>query len=617
VLQGLTAQKFRFDVRSAESVKYPVIANVANRGLALLLCAWCVVAVLRHAQALPATHRRALVILLAPWIYLAFRDLYLGVHPNTHSMLYPLVILAAWALRPPLEKLAVLGYLTGATAIISILMGVLQPDTGIFRAVTGSVITPEKQILPWGILVGPLTSGNNLGQVLVLGLPAIAFIRSAWVRAGLGAVTTAAVVWSASRSSLAAIVLGMVVALVLSALTPALRRAAAVTGLTGMAAFVVILPLITHSDKEFSNRSGIWHASLQAWSENPIFGQGSRFYRTVAGYAGPLGGTAFHGHNQFVHTLTVGGLVYLFLAGVLVALLIGAAARWAQIGVRYPAVFLAMFFVSCTLEVSFGFVDRDFLLASTVIPVAFIAFGRPGAPGVNEQESLDTMAANEYAALLRTRWRMVATIAALFVAVAAVWSVSITPTYRARTNLFLTPMFGERPKDLAAAVPLAQTQIRTYVELADMPIVLEPVIRDLDLHTSPERLARSVTAQSPFGTVVIEVSVTDASPTKAAAIANAVARQLARTVRQLTPKTTAGKPVVQVVSAGEADAPTVPYTPRKRLNVYVALLVGLFVGAATALQLDAIEARGAATRRRAPVDEEPVPVGESAAAGAG
>jgi succinoglycan biosynthesis transport protein ExoP len=173
--------------------------------------------------------------------------------------------------------------------------------------------------------------------------------------------------------------------------------------------------------------------------------------------------------------------------------------------------------------------------------------------------------------------------------------------------------------DLTASVPYAQSQIRTYTELAEMPIVLGPVIQDLGLDTTPAELAKVVNARSPVGTIVIEVTATAGSPTKAAAIANGVAHQLAETMQWLTPRTSSGQPAVQVRAVGEAAPPNYPYTPRSRLNVFVALLVGLLVGALTAVQLDAT-ARAAAARGRQelPIGAAmPVSVGGRSAPGAG
>jgi O-antigen ligase len=143
---------------------------------------------------------------------------------------------------------------------------------------------------------------------------------------------------------------------------------------------VAVLPFTATTNEAYTNRGYIWRMSLQAWSRDPLFGLGSNWYQAIGKYANLLPSTAFHGHNQVIQTLVVGGIVNLVLVVVMVLVLVVRASRWTRVPVLYPAVFLVMLFVSCALEVSFGFVDRGFLLSVTVIPVAFIAFATEPLP---------------------------------------------------------------------------------------------------------------------------------------------------------------------------------------------------------------------------------------------
>ncbi len=374
VVQSLTAPKYRTSV--GDPVPYRLPATLTSTALSLVLAAWCLMLVLRRLRNLPADRGLALAALLAPWVYLVMRDVYRGRLPNLASLLYPLVVLAVWAIRPRLDRLAILGHLTGLAAVLSIALGALNPEKGVFAAIDGNAIAPEKQILPWGILVGPFTQGNNLGQFLALGLPAIAFIPRRLTRAAVAAVTIFAMVWTSSRSSLLALVVGTVVAVSLAVTPRRAGQAVSVSILLVLSSLIAILPLTATDNGAFTNRGYVWRASLDRWwSEDPLFGLGSRWY-SAAG----LGETAYHGHNQLVHSLVVGGLINIVLVGCLVATLVVAAARWTRVGVSYPSVFVAMLLVGCMVEVSFGFVDRGYLLATAVLPAAFVAFAPVPAP---------------------------------------------------------------------------------------------------------------------------------------------------------------------------------------------------------------------------------------------
>jgi O-antigen ligase len=336
-----------------------------------------VLVVAQRLRELPGDRRQALVLLLAPWVYLVCRDLYADTSPRLGSLLYPLVVIAVWVLRPRLDRLSLLGYLVGLTAVLSLAIAAFRPDKGLFTAVSGRLIAPDKQIVPLGVLVGPFTDGNNLAQFLVIGLATIGLVPRRGRRLLLGACTAFAIVFTSSRSSLAAMVAALLVGLVMAALP---RVGRAVVGSVAVAIAITVmasLPLLTHDDAAFTNRGAVWRVGLREWSTDPFFGLGSRYYVTIGQFANALGGTAFHGHNQLVQTLVTGGLVYLALTAAMMATLVAAAVRWARWGRSVPVALLVAFFLSCTLEVSFGVVDRGFLFAVTVVPMAVLVFAPP------------------------------------------------------------------------------------------------------------------------------------------------------------------------------------------------------------------------------------------------
>lgn len=372
LVQSLTAPKYRAAV--SDQVAYSPVASLTNLTLTLMLVSACVLILIRRLRDLPVDGRGVLLVLLLPWIYQVSRDLYADTTPKLGGLLYPLIVLTVWALRPSIDRLSLLGYLVGLTAVISLLMGALLPAKGIFSSVAGEVISPDKEILPWGVLVGPFTNGNNLGQFLALGAPAIALIPRRWVRLALGALTVLAIVWTSSRSSLAALVVGTVVALGLAA-TPRRARAGVAAAIVAAGVFVVAyLPLTTTRNDAFTNRGYIWRASMGYWADQPWTGLGSQWYAQSAKYANNIGGTAYHGHNQFVQLLVLGGIVNLVLFSLVLVLLLRAAAVSAAAGRVVPTAFLAMLCTAGTLEVAFSFVHRSFMLPVTLLPLAVFAF---------------------------------------------------------------------------------------------------------------------------------------------------------------------------------------------------------------------------------------------------
>jgi len=373
-VQSITAPKYRAAVGTAE-IEYSGITKLVVLGLTVVVVLLCLVIVIGSLTDLPRGGFGGVLLMVAPWVYLVVRDLYIGQHPALPSIAYPVVVAAVWVLRMRVRQLAVLGLLVGVTAAISVAIAVVLPNGGLYRSEIGSFITEDKQILPWGTLVGVFSQGNNLGQFMVLGLPLILLIRAKGLRAGLLLVTSLTIVWSASRSSLLAVGLVAVVALVLSTVRPINRAVVGVVACAASFVVVCVLPLITIDPTAFTNRGLIWLASLDWWRAKPWWGNGSNWYADVGRTSARLAGSAFHGHNQLVHLLVTGGLVL----AVLVALQLWAtavrAARLATEHQSFGITYLVALAGTCLLEKSLVYVDNTTFFPVVVLPLAVLLVG--------------------------------------------------------------------------------------------------------------------------------------------------------------------------------------------------------------------------------------------------
>ncbi|GAB3920800.1 hypothetical protein GCM10027613_27320 [Microlunatus endophyticus] len=92
-------------------------------------------------------------------------------------------------------------------------------------------------------------------------------------------------------------------------------------------------------------------------------------------------------------------------------------------------------------------------------------------------------------------------------------------------------------------------------------------------------------------TVLTTITVSNTNPKQAAAIANAVAEQLGKTVRQLSPKSAQGEPVVDFAIAGRAAVPQYPYSPKKKIDLGGGFLGGLIIGMVAAIARDRLDTR--------------------------
>lgn len=107
------------------------------------------------------------------------------------------------------------------------------------------------------------------------------------------------------------------------------------------------------------------------------------------------------------------------------------------------------------------------------------------------------------------------------------------PLYSAPVTLLVSPVQGTGGVDYNG-VQGSQSLAETYRELVRTAPVLDPAVAKLHLPYNHSLLAKHVTAVTQPGTNLITISVSDPSPTRAAAIANAVATSFVDFIKQKT-----------------------------------------------------------------------------------
>ena len=388
VITSFTVTKVATSANAASAAAGSALADTLDHRLRQLILALAIVIIIVSARGAVLRQPLALAVVILPWIYIVFRDEYNSYSTGlSNVMIYPLIAIAIWMLRPPMKSLQVLGYLTGALAIGSIAMGLFFPAAGILQSVDLGTATLNKQILGSGVLIGPFISENVLGQFLSLGAASIFLIERKWWRWTLFASVVYAVVWSSARGSIAALSAVVIVALLMRAVTPPLRSA--VGFLLGIAVLAVgvVIPLVTTNPTAFTNRATIWQASLHSWSSNKLVGLGSNWFARQLASSQNIANTASQAHNEFIQMLATGGIVLVSLVALLCLVLLSSAAWTATLGEFFPIEFVVSYFAAFWFEQSLGFVDQPYLFPLTVVPLSFVLFAVPRvAPAANATE---------------------------------------------------------------------------------------------------------------------------------------------------------------------------------------------------------------------------------------
>lgn len=196
-----------------------------------------------------------------------------------------------------------------------------------------------------------------------------------------------------------------------------------------------------------------------------------------------------------------------------------------------------------------------------------------------------------YLLVLRRRWLTLAIVALATLAAATVVTLAMPTKYTATTRLFFGVQSGESATDLSQGSTFAEKQMSSYAQVAVSPLVLDSVIRELGLQTTPKELAKSVIATVPTDTVIIEIATTDENPELAARISNAVGGELASVAADLSPARPDGSESVRATTLAPAAIPLEPSSPNVLRNLALGAVLGLLLGVGVALAKEALDTK--------------------------
>jgi capsular exopolysaccharide synthesis family protein len=187
-------------------------------------------------------------------------------------------------------------------------------------------------------------------------------------------------------------------------------------------------------------------------------------------------------------------------------------------------------------------------------------------------------------------WIIVALVAASLIAAVA-FSALRTPLYEAKATVFVSSQAGGTIAEVQQGSSFTQSRVTTYTRLVTTPSVLQPVIDELDLDTTPAQLAEHITANNPLNTSLIEIQVRDPDAADAAVIADALGDSLRDTVQRIeTPLDQSTSPV-RLTQVESASVPIAPVVPNVLLNVGLALVIGLALAAAAVVARESLDTR--------------------------
>ncbi|KRF43256.1 cell shape-determining protein [Terrabacter sp. Soil811] len=199
------------------------------------------------------------------------------------------------------------------------------------------------------------------------------------------------------------------------------------------------------------------------------------------------------------------------------------------------------------------------------------------------------MELQDYLNVIRKRWMIIAAVALVTLGLAAAYTALTPRTYAATTRFFVsTPGSDDTTSSLAQGNTFSQARVKTYAQVLKDPSVLQPVIDDLGLKTTPTLLAERVTTSIPLDTVLIDVTVTDSTPAGAQRIASAISKVFPKYIAEIESRPGKESPIAVGVTSPATLEPA-PVSPKPTRNLALGLVLGLLLGFGVALLRDVLD----------------------------
>ncbi|WP_188585232.1 polysaccharide biosynthesis tyrosine autokinase [Gordonia jinhuaensis] len=193
-------------------------------------------------------------------------------------------------------------------------------------------------------------------------------------------------------------------------------------------------------------------------------------------------------------------------------------------------------------------------------------------------------------AAIGRRWLVVVITVVIALAVAAGVSAATTPTYEAKSDIFLSASGDGTASDAYQGSLFTKDRISTYVDIATGIDVAKASIAELGLAMTPEKLQSEISAEAPSNSVMLSITASNSDARTARDISTEVAKQTASAIENLE-ASSKGAQVARAEVVNNATIPSSPSSPNWGLNLLIALVVGVVIGIVAAVVRDKTDHR--------------------------
>jgi capsular polysaccharide biosynthesis protein len=193
---------------------------------------------------------------------------------------------------------------------------------------------------------------------------------------------------------------------------------------------------------------------------------------------------------------------------------------------------------------------------------------------------VDSFSIDDLINALKERWQLIACITLMAMIFSTFLSFFvISPKYQASTKLFIgKESDGERSNYNNNDVQMYQKLLKTYADIISTRDLVDEALKDNGIDGNAESVLRSLTVTPKMDTQILVISYISEDKQKSKEIVEAITNRFISKSTEVIKNSD-----VKVIE--KVTLPKSPVSPNKKLNIVIAIIIGLGIGSGLAVVL--------------------------------